>query len=163
MYSMSFYMYMQAQQKTHFCLTWNLHLQPLEQHFSVVYSTVLEIQLQTTHTHTHTNKHTHICIYSHASTEAHRQNQKIPVKVTHSPSSSLLRWTLCTWVSGLSPGCSIGEMDLPGKSCGKIWSLIPLWAETGFIYLLLPLLHGWPMDNNNTRYSDPVTQALIQK
>ena len=63
MYSMSFYMYMQAQQKTHFCLTWNLHLQPLEQHFSVVYSTVLEIQLQTTHTHTHTQTNTHTYVY----------------------------------------------------------------------------------------------------
>ncbi len=39
----------------------------------------------------------HTC--SHTSTQTHRHKQKIPVKVTHSQSCSLLHWTLCTWVS----------------------------------------------------------------
>lgn len=70
-------------------------LQPLKQNSSAAKNTVLEKRLTCSHTSTQTH------------------GQKIPVKVTHRQSCYLLHWTLCTWVSGLSPGCSGGERDLP--------------------------------------------------
>lgn len=74
-----------------------------------------------THTHIHTNKQSDIV--KSCQSDTHRQ------------CSSLLHCTLCTWVSGLSPGCSDGEMDLPGKSCSKIRLLIPPKGKAGLPFI----------------------------
>lgn len=66
--------------------------------------------------------------------------------MTHRQSSSLLHWALSTWVSGLLPGCSGLETDLPGKTAAKS-DCLSLWGGEKWVgstfYYLSNTAHLW--------------------
>lgn len=84
--------------------------------------------------------------YNYTSRATHSQKQYIHVKVTHRQSSSLLHWALSTWVSGLLPGCSGLETDLPGKTAAKS-DCLSLWGGEKWVgstfYYLSNTAHLW--------------------
>lgn len=81
--------------------------------------------------------------------------------MTHRQSSSLLHWALSTWVSGLLPGCSGLETDLPGKTAAKS-DCLSLWGgekwDLPFITSLTLPTYG----QQHTRHCEPVMWAFIQ-